>query len=339
MEENRILRLMDITAAGSAQAAGEAVTKEKGKAKAKKRSLSNILMGIALAVGTMLLVYPKASDYWNSFTQSRSIMGYAEQVAQMSAAEYAKFISEAEEYNAKLAENGNEWHMTQGQKKVYESRLTFDSTGVMGYIDIPKISTKLPIYHGTSDAVLQTSIGHLAESSLPVGGKGSHCVLSGHRGLPSAKLFSDLDKMVQGDTFTLSVLNETYTYQVDQIRVVEPTDLTELQIVPGKDYCTLVTCTPYGINTHRLLVRGHRVANPQGDAKVVADAMQIDTMYVIPFVGVPILLLLVLMMLMTTGRNARHRDSYAEVSDWERELERRSREERERKRGENETEE
>ena len=289
MEENRILRLMDMTVAGSAQAAGEAVTKEKGKAKAKKRSLSNILMGIALAVGTMLLVYPKASDYWNSFTQSRSIMGYAEQVAQMSAAEYAKFISEAEEYNAKLAENGNEWHMTQGQKKVYESRLTFDSTGVMGYIDIPKISTKLPIYHGTSDAVLQTSIGHLAESSLPVGGKGSHCVLSGHRGLPSAKLFSDLDKMVQGDTFTLSVLNETYTYQVDQIRVVEPTDLRELTIRPGMDLCTLVTCTPYGVNSHRLLVRGHRVKNVNGDAKVVADALQIQPVHVAPFIMIFIL--------------------------------------------------
>ena len=304
MEENRILRLMDMTVAGSAQAAGEAVTKEKGKAKAKKRSLSNILMGIALAVGTMLLVYPKASDYWNSFTQSRSIMGYAEQVAQMSAAEYAKFISEAEEYNAKLAENGNEWHMTQGQKKVYESRLTFDSTGVMGYIDIPKIGTKLPIYHGTSDAVLQTSIGHLAESSLPVGGKGSHCVLSGHRGLPSAKLFSDLDKMVQGDTFTLSVLNETYTYQVDQIRVVEPTDLRELTIRPGMDLCTLVTCTPYGVNSHRLLVRGHRVKNINGDAKVVADALQIQPVHVAPFIMIFIIAGLLVKFMVIPGKRS-----------------------------------
>ncbi len=304
MEENRILRLMDMTVAGSAQAAGEAVTKEKGKAKAKKRSLSNLLMGIALAVGTMLLVYPKASDYWNSFTQSRSIMGYAEQVAQMSAAEYAKFISEAEEYNAKLAENGNEWHMTQGQKKVYESRLTFDSTGVMGYIDIPKIGTKLPIYHGTSDAVLQTSIGHLAESSLPVGGKGSHCVLSGHRGLPSAKLFSDLDELVQGDTFTLSVMNETYTYQVDQIRVVEPTDLRELTIRPGMDLCTLVTCTPYGVNSHRLLVRGHRVKNVNGDAKVVADALQIQPVHVAPFIMIFIIAGLLVKFMVIPGKRS-----------------------------------
>ena len=304
MEENRILRLMDMTAAGSTQAAGEAVTREKGKAKAKTRSLSSILMGIALAVGTMLLVYPNASDYWNSFTQSRSILGYAEQVAQMSAAEYAKFISEAEEYNAKLAENGNEWHMTQGQKKVYESRLTFDSTGVMGYIDIPKLGTKLPIYHGTSDAVLQTSIGHLAESSLPVGGKGSHCVLSGHRGLPSAKLFSDLDMMAQGDTFTLSVLNETYTYQVDQIRVVEPTDLRELTIRPDMDLCTLVTCTPYGVNSHRLLVRGHRVKNANGDAKVVADALQIQPVHVAPFIMIFILAGLMIKFVLIPGKRS-----------------------------------
>ena len=194
--------------------------------------------------------------------------------------------------------------MTQGQKKVYESRLTFDSTGVMGYIDIPKIGTKLPIYHGTSDAVLQTSIGHLAESSLPVGGKGSHCVLSGHRGLPSAKLFSDLDELVQGDTFTLSVMNETYTYQVDQIRVVEPTDLRELTIRPGMDLCTLVTCTPYGVNSHRLLVRGHRVKNANGDAKVVADALQIQPVHVAPFIMIFIIAGLLVKFVVIPGKRS-----------------------------------
>ena len=280
MEEKMILRLMDMTAAGTAGTAEKAKAGTRGKT----RSLSSLLMLIALVIGTILLVYPSASDYWNSFHQSQSIMGYAEQVAQMSAAEYARFISEAEAYNAELAKNGNEWHMSETQKMEYESRLTFSSTGVMGYIDIPKISVKLPIYHGTSESVLQTSIGHLAETSLPVGGKGSHCVLSGHRGLPSSKLFSDLDKMVQGDTFTLSVLNETYTYQVDQIRVVEPTDLRELTIRPDMDLCTLVTCTPYGINSHRLLVRGHRVKNANGDARVVADAFQVRPVYVAPFI-------------------------------------------------------
>ena len=280
MEEKMILRLMDMTAAGTAGTAEKAKAGTRGKT----RSLSSLLMLIALVIGTVLLVYPSASDYWNSFHQSQSIMGYAEQVAQMSAAEYAQFISEAEAYNAELAKNGNEWHMSETQKMEYESRLTFSSTGVMGYIDIPKISVKLPIYHGTSESVLQTSIGHLAETSLPVGGKGSHCVLSGHRGLPSSKLFSDLDKMVQGDTFTLSVLNETYTYQVDQIRVVEPTDLRELTIRPDMDLCTLVTCTPYGINSHRLLVSGHRVKNANGDARVVADAFQVRPVYVAPFI-------------------------------------------------------
>ena len=280
MEEKMILRLMDMTAAGTAGTAEKAKAGTRGKT----RSLSSLLMLIALVIGTVLLVYPSASDYWNSFHQSQSIMGYAEQVAQMSAAEYARFISEAEAYNAELAKNGNEWHMSETQKMEYESRLTFSSTGVMGYIDIPKISVKLPIYHGTSESVLQTSIGHLAETSLPVGGKGSHCVLSGHRGLPSSKLFSDLDKMVQGDTFTLSVLNETYTYQVDQIRVVEPTDLRELTIRPDMDLCTLVTCTPYGVNSHRLLVRGHRVKNANGDARVVADAFQVRPVYVAPFI-------------------------------------------------------
>ncbi|MBQ7535966.1 MAG: class C sortase [Stomatobaculum sp.] len=259
-------------------------------------------MSLALIAGTVLLVYPSASDYWNSFHQSQSIMGYAEQVAQMSAADHAKFISEAAEYNAMLAKNGNEWKMNEAQKKEYESKLTFSSTGVMGYIDVPKINVKLPIYHGTSDAVLQTSIGHLPETSLPVGGSGSHCVLSGHRGLPSARLFSDLDKMSYGDTFTLSVLNETYTYQVDQIRVVEPTDIRELKIQPDMDLCTLVTCTPYGINSHRLLVRGHRIQNANGDAQVVADALQINPAHVAPFFMIIIISGLLVVFFTKTGK-------------------------------------
>ena len=300
MEEKMILRLMDMTAAGTAGTAEKAKAGTRGKT----RSLSSLLMLIALVIGTVLLVYPSASDYWNSFHQSQSIMGYAEQVAQMSAAEYAQFISEAEAYNAELAKNGNEWHMSETQKMEYESRLTFSSTGVMGYIDIPKISVKLPIYHGTSESVLQTSIGHLAETSLPVGGKGSHCVLSGHRGLPSSKLFSDLDKMVQGDTFTLSVLNETYTYQVDQIRVVEPTDLRELTIRPDMDLCTLVTCTPYGINSHRLLVRGHRVKNANGDARVVADAFQVRPVYVAPFIMIFIIAGLLVKFMVIPGKRS-----------------------------------
>ena len=229
-------------------------------------------------------------------------MDYSTKVSEMDAKEYAALIEEAEAYNAWLAGAGNSWTMDEEQKTRYEGLLNFTGTGVMGYIDIPKINVKLPIYHGTDEAVLQTSIGHIRETSLPVGGAGSHCALSGHRGLPSAKLFSDLDKVIEGDTFTLSILNETYTYQVDRIRVVQPSDVSALQIVPGEDLCTLITCTPYGINTHRLLVRGHRVENAHGDAQVVADALQMEPAFVAPFVMAPMLaILLIVLAIRTSG--------------------------------------
>ena len=266
----------------------------------KSSRLEKILLPLALAVGIFLLVYPSASDYWNSFHQSRAVSKYAAQVAEMDREQYAAMIRAAEEYNARLSKNGIVWVMGEEQKAEYNSLLSIDGSGIMGYIDLPKINVKLPIYHGTSEKVLQTSIGHLEETSLPVGGRGSHCVLSGHRGLPSAKLFSDLDKVAEGDIFTLSVLNETYTYEVDQIRVVVPSDLSELKIVPGRDLCTLVTCTPYGINTHRLLVRGHRTENQHGDALVTADAMQLEPAFVAPFLMLPAVIVLLLLLLFRT---------------------------------------
>ena len=177
----------------------------------------------------------------------------------------------------------------------------------MGYISIPKIHVELPIYHGIDDAVLQIAIGHLSETSLPVGGSTTHCVVSGHRGLPSAKLFTDIDKLVEGDTWTVNVLNKTLTYEVDQIRVVLPTDLKNLQLEQGKDQFTLVTCTPYGINTHRLLVRGHRVDNAQGEANVIADALQIEPVYIAPFVAIPFILLLLIIMMISTGHMKRRK--------------------------------
>ena len=276
MKENRVqLRLNEAVKAEEAARAGHFPHE-------------NLILTLAIFIGTFLLLYPSASDYWNSFHQSRAVMQYAEQVANMSNEEYEQAIAKAETYNRRMARDGIQWIMEEDQKREYESLLNISGTGVMGYIDVPKINVKLPIYHGTSEGVLQISIGHLQETSLPVGGEGSHCVLSGHRGLPSARLFSDLDKVVEGDTFTLSVMNETYTYQVDRIRVVEPSDLSDLKIFPGQDYCTLVTCTPYGINTHRLLVRGHRVENLQGEAKVVADAMQLEPAFVAPFLMIPL---------------------------------------------------
>ena len=232
-------------------------------------------------------------------------MSYADAVADLDTEEYDKIIAEAENYNKELSKGGIRWVMTDQQKEEYESQLDVNASGIMGYIDIPKINIKLPIYHGTGEAVLQVAIGHLSGTSLPVGGESTHCVVSGHRGLPSAKLFTDLDKLVEGDTFTMTVLDRTVTYEVDQIRVVEPTDLSELQIEKGKDYCTLVTCTPYGVNTHRLLVRGHRVANVDGEANVIADALQIEPIYIAPFVAAPILLVLLITLLATTGKNSK----------------------------------
>ena len=188
------------------------------------------------------------------------------------------------------------------EKEAYESQLDIDGSGVMGYIKIDKIGVRLPIYHGTQESVLQTSIGHLEGSSLPVGGESAHCMLSGHRGLPSARLFTDIDKLSVGDTWTLNILDQTLTYEVDQIRVVLPTDLKFLEMEDGKDYCTLVTCTPYGVNTHRLLVRGHRVPNVQGNARVTADALQIEPAYVAPFIGIPIILILIVMLIIATRK-------------------------------------
>jgi len=265
-----------------------------------RKNLVNIIICLIGIVGIGLLAYPSVADWWNSFHQSRAVASYAQAVADMDEATYEKLLSAAEEYNKKISENGISWTMTKAQEKEYNSLLNINDTGIMGYIDIPKINIQLPIYHGTDEAVLQIAIGHLAGTSLPIGGENSHCAVSGHRGLPSARLFTDLDKMSEGDVFTMTVLDRTVTYEVDQIRIVEPSDLSDLQIEEGEDLCTLVTCTPYGINTHRLLVRGHRIANLNGDADVVADALQIQPVYVAPFLALPILVVLIIWMFVAT---------------------------------------
>lgn len=247
-----------------------------------KQKLSKFALPFIFIMGLGLLTYPTISDYWNSFHQSEAIMSYTKSVSKMSTEDYKRILASAKQYNAT---HGMDWNFSDEDKAAYEKELNFNNDGSMGYIDIPKINVKLTIFHGTDESVLQTSIGHLEGTSLPVGGKGTHSVLSGHRGLPSAKLFSDLDQLREGDTFTIHVLNETLTYEVDQIRVVEPTDLSNLTIDPDQDYVTLVTCTPYGINTHRLLVRGHRIANSDGDANVISDAVQIKPIYIAPFLS------------------------------------------------------
>ena len=298
-------------------------TAPQGGEKKKKKShrASNLILVLILLVGAGIAGYPAFSEYWNSMHQSRAIMGYAERVAEMSNEEYEAVWDAALDYNRRLANNPNPFAMSDEDMDDYEKQLNVDGTGNMGFISIPKINVDLPVYHGTSDAVLQTSIGHIDGTSLPAGSVhpnpdafdeveyASHSVLSGHRGLPSAKLFSELDAMEIGDVFYLTIMDQTLTYQVDDITVIVPEDSSKLVLFPGKDYCTLMTCTPYGINTHRLLVRGVRVENDKEllDVRVTADALKIDPLYVVPFIAGPVLLIMVLWVAIFAGGHKKKR--------------------------------
>lgn len=274
--------------------------KESPTMKRKANHITTIVLVLILLVGLSLLLYPSVSDYWNSFHSSRAISAYAEDVANLDEAQYEEMWSAARAYNRALAERSTNFALSDTQKEEYEKLLDISGVGIMGYLEIPELNMSLPIYHGTEESVLQIAAGHLEWSSLPVGGESSHCVISGHRGLPSAKLFTDLDKLQEGDVFVLRVLDEVLTYEVDQIRVVEPSQVSDLEIVEGSDLCTLVTCTPYGINTHRLLVRGHRIENIQESQtiRVTSDAMQIEPLIVAPIVATPVLLLLLVLLLL-----------------------------------------
>lgn len=268
--------------------------------KKKKGNFINFLLVLIFFVGLSLLLYPSVSDYWNSFHQTRAITTYAENVATLDQEQYDKIWAAAQAYNASLSERENSYLLTDTQKQEYRQLLDVSGLGIMGYIEIPSINCSLPIYHGTEESVLQIAVGHLEWSSLPVGGQSTHCVLSGHRGLPSAKLFTNLDKLDVGDVFMLRVLDEVLTYEVDQILIVEPLETASLRIVEGEDYCTLITCTPYGVNTHRLLVRGHRIENMKEakNIRVTADAVQIEPLLVAPVVAIPFLLLLLILLLL-----------------------------------------
>ena len=268
--------------------------------KKKSSNFTTILLVLILLAGLSLLLYPSVSDYWNSLHQSRTIATYAEEVANLDTDEYLELWDAAAEFNASITKRDNIFLLTESERDHYEELLNLSGNGIMGYIEIPSIDCTLPIYHGTDEGVLQIAVGHLDWTSLPVGGESTHCVLSGHRGLPSAKLFTNLDKLVVGDVFMLRILDEVLTYEVDQILIVEPNDMDALQMVPGQDLCTLVTCTPYGINSHRLLVRGHRIDNIP-EAKIVhvtADATHIEPMIVAPIVAIPMLLMLLLFLLL-----------------------------------------
>lgn len=266
-----------------------------------KKDRVNLILVIVFIIGLSVMLYPAISDYWNSRTQSRAIATYHETVETMSGEECEEMFEAAEEYNRRLLDVTAPF-VNYDEVKGYEDILDVSGTGIMGYVTIEKIKVELPIYHGVEDSTLQVAAGHLPGSSFPIGGKGTHSVISAHRGLPSARLFTRLDEMKEGDTFTVTVLNRTMTYRVDQILVVEPYEIQELQIDPTEDYVTLMTCTPYGINSHRLLVRGVRTSG-ETTRYVPADAYQINTLIVA--IVIALLMLVALLPVMELIRRRR----------------------------------
>ena len=281
-----------------------------------KKHWSTVFLLIILLIGAGLVGYPTFADWWNNFHQARAITNYAEQVSQIDDVDYQKMIRDARAYNKELLKKGDSrFNMTDEEREEYNSLLSIDDSGIMGVVEIPKINVSLPIYHGTSEEVLQIAIGHIEGSSLPVGGEGTHCVISGHRGLPSAKIFTDLDQLQEGDIVQITVLDETLTYEIDQIRIVLPNELEELAIDPKKDYLTLVTCTPYGINSHRMLVRGHRIDNPDaGEVRVTSDATQIEPLHVVPVVIGIIAVLLIIFMMISSHRRRQNIRAYRNLT-------------------------
>ena len=287
------------------------MSKAADSAKKKRRktisTVITLLLVVFALVGLGIMLYPSFSDWWNSMHASKSISEYVQAIEQFDDSDLREMLAKASDFN-KRKRAAMAFEMSDEDYAEYESLLDISGTGIMGYISIPTINVNLPIYHGTGEEVLQIAAGHLAASSLPVGGEGTHSIISGHRGLPSAKLFTDLDKLVVGDTFVITILNEKLTYRVDQIKVVLPEDTSELQIESGKDYCTLVTCTPYGINTHRMLVRGHRVENEEEELVVfiTADASRIPNYLVAVVILIPTLILMTIVYFIFTALKKRN---------------------------------
>lgn len=261
------------------------------------KKISTLVMLLLFFIGLSVLLYPAISSYWNSKTQSRAVESYEKYVQSMSEDDYEVILTDADAYNDALSDLQSplvDYELVTG----YDDTLNLNGQGMMGYISIDSIGVELPIYHSISENVLSFAVGHMEGTSLPVGGESTHSVLSAHRGLPNSKLFTDLDKVQMGDTFTITILDEIITYQVDQIITVTPENTHEIQIIDGKDYCTLLTCTPYGINTHRLLVRGVRVDTVTEKNVYIGDeAYRIDTLIVTPIVALPILLVLIIIVI------------------------------------------
>ena len=284
--------------------------KETVKSKNKKSGSGSTIALVAIFfVGLCILLYPTVSDFWNEKRQSQAVMNYDDLIVDLTPQDYSDYFNKAEEYNRMLRLISFPFLGHSGIAEEYYSTLDVNGDGMMGYITIEKIKVQLPIYHGTSDKVLNSAVGHVEGSTLPIGGESTHCVLSAHRGLPSAKLFTNLDKLETGDVFTIKILDKLITSQVDQILIVLPEETDELNIVPGKDYCTLVTCTPYGINTHRMLVRGKRIDNIEEDKKVnvITEAYRIDPLIVTPAVAAPILGLLLIFLIVKSSKDKKKR--------------------------------
>ena len=269
-----------------------------------KKQIPNIIFGLIFIVGICVFLYPSVSNYINSKHQSRVITNYQEALDKISKEDYTKYWNDAIAYNEALTQKTMSFTLNDEELAEYNSILDATGTGVIGYIEIENIGVNLPIYHGTEESVLQVGIGHLEGTSFPTGTASTHAVLSGHRGLPSSKLFSDLDQMIEGDIFLLHILDKTFAYQVDQINIVLPEETQDLVIQPDKEYVTLVTCTPYGVNTHRLLVRAKRVDyNEETKLIVPADAVRYGSLVVAPFIGAPILLIVfIVFMVLTSNR-------------------------------------
>ena len=257
-----------------------------------------LFLTLGFLVGICILLYPAFSDYWNSKTQSRAITNYETVLDNLKREDYSAIFEDAYAYNKALYETK---YPLMDYKDVpgYYDTLSMTDNDMIGYLKIERIGIELPIFHGTTDAVLNKGVGHLQGSSLPVGGENTHCVMSAHRGLPSSKLFTDLDRMEIGDTFQIIVLDQVLTYQVDFIKTIEPTDVNDLRIIKGGDYCTLFTCTPYGINTHRLLVRGVRIETIKEKPKLYVsnEAFRIEPLLVTPAVAAPMLLVFLIHLL------------------------------------------
>lgn len=261
-----------------------------------KKDKVGILLVLMLFIGVCGLLYPAVSQYWNTKTQTRVVENYQEILASLKQEDYTAYFQAADVYNSALAELSNpllDYHQLDG----YNEILNVTGSGIMGYIAIQKLGVELPLYHGVSAEVLNIACGHLEGTSFPVGGESTHSVLSAHRGLPHAKLFTDLDKMELGDTFQIRILDRTFTYQVDQIKVVRPNEISDVQIIKGEEYCTLLTCTPYGVNSHRLLVRGTRIENAPSLLYVTSNAYRIDSLVATPIVAAPILLVLLIVLM------------------------------------------